>query len=56
VGATIRTVFAQPDSESALRQWWRVAGGFRGRFAKLAQLMDVAEEDVLAYATFPKEH
>jgi putative transposase len=56
VGATIRTVFAQPDPESAHRQWRRVADGFRGRFAKLAQLMDEAEEDVLAYATFPKEH
>jgi putative transposase len=56
VGATIRTVFAQPDPESAHRQWRRVADGFRGRFAKLAQLMDETEEDVLAYATFPKEH
>jgi putative transposase len=56
VGATIRTVFAQPDPESAHWQWRRVADGFRGRFAKLAQLMDEAEEDVVAYATFPKEH
>lgn len=56
VGATIRTVFAQPDSESAHHQWRRVADGFRARFPKLAELMDEAEEDVLAYATFPKEH
>jgi putative transposase len=56
VGATIRTVFAQPDSESAHQQWRRVADGFRARFPKLAELMDEAEEDVLAYATFPKEH
>jgi putative transposase len=56
VGATIRTVFAQPDPQSAHRQWRKVADGFRGRFAKLAQLMDEAEEDVLAYATFPREH
>ena len=56
VGATIRTVFAQPDSESAHRQWRRVADGFRDRFRKLAELMDEAEEDVLSYATFPKEH
>lgn len=56
VGATIRTVFAQPDTESAHQQWRRVAEGFRGRFAKLAELMDEAEEDVLAYAMFPKEH
>jgi transposase-like protein len=56
VGATIRTVFAQPDAESAHQQWRRVADGFRDRFSKLAELMDEAEEDVLAYAAFPKEH
>lgn len=56
VGATIRTVFAQPDAESARQQWRRVADGFRERFPKLAALMDEAEEDVLAYAAFPKEH
>ena len=56
VGATIRTVFAQPDVESAREQWRRVADGFRPRFPKLAELMDEAEEDVLAYAAFPSEH
>jgi transposase-like protein len=56
VGATIRTVFAQPDALSAHQQWRRVADGFRCRFAKLAELMDEAEEDVLAYAAFPVEH
>jgi transposase-like protein len=56
VGATIRTVFAQPDSESAHHQWRKVSDGFRGRFSKLAELMDEAEEDVLSYAAFPQEH
>ena len=57
VGATIRTVFAQPDAQSAPQQWRRVADGFRSRFPKLADLMDEAEEDVvLAYASFPAEH
>src|SRR5215216_4455842 len=57
VGATKeRTVFAQPDSESAHQQWRKIADGFRGRFPKLAELMDEAEEDVLAYAAFPVEH
>lgn len=46
VGATIRTVFAQPDSESAHQQWRRVADGFRARFPKLAEMMDEAEEDM----------
>ena len=56
VGATIRTVFAQPDSQSAREQWLRVADGFRHRFARLSELMDEAEEDVLAYGAFPQEH
>jgi transposase-like protein len=56
VGATIRTVFAQPDALGAQQQWRKVADGFRGRFPKLAELMDEAEEDVLAYAAFPQEH
>ena len=58
VGASeaVRTVFAQPDAQSAHQQWRRVADGFRGRFPKLADLMDEAEEDVLAYTVFSKEH
>jgi putative transposase len=56
VGATIRTVFAQPEAKSAREQWLRVSEGFRHRFARLAELMEDAEEDVLAYAAFPQEH
>jgi putative transposase len=56
VGATVRTVFAQPDAKSAREQWRRVAESFRDRFPKLSELMDEAEEHVLAYATFPSEH
>jgi len=56
VSATIRTVFAQPDAGSAKEQWRRVADNFRGRFPRMAELMDRAEEDVLAYASFPIEH
>jgi putative transposase len=56
VGATIRTVFAQPDARSAREQWLRVSDGFRHRFARLSELMEEAEEDVLSYASFPQEH
>jgi putative transposase len=55
-GATIRTVFAQPDAGSAREQWLRVSEGFRARFARLSELMEEAEEDVLSYAAFPQEH
>ena len=56
VAATIRTVFAQPDAPLAREQWRRVADGFRARFPRLAQLMDEAEADVLAYLAVPSEH
>jgi putative transposase len=56
VGATIRTVFAQPDARGAREQWRRVSEGFGSRFPRLSELMDEAEEDVLSYAAFPQEH
>jgi transposase-like protein len=56
VAATIRTVFAQPTAELARRQWRQVADGFRERWPRLAELMDDAEADVLAYLSFPPAH
>jgi putative transposase len=57
VGATIRTVFAQPDAQkSAHQQWRRVSEGFGHRFSRLSELMEEAEEGVLAYAAFPAQH
>lgn len=56
VAATIRTVFAQPDAQTAREQWRRVADGFRARWPRLAALMDEAEAEVLAYLAFPAEH
>jgi transposase-like protein len=56
VAATIRTVFAQPTTEAARQQWRQVAEGFRTRWPRLAELMDEAETDVLAYLAFPVAH
>ena len=56
VAATIRTVFAQPTAEAARQQWRQGADGFRGRWPRLAELMDGAEADVLAYLAFPAAH
>ena len=56
VAATIRTVFAQPEAEAARAQWRHVADGFRSRYPRLAELLDEAEVDVLAYLAFPAEH
>ncbi len=56
VAAAIRTAFAQEDYDSAVTQWRQVADSLRKRFPKLATLMDEAEQDVLAFMTFPRDH
>ena len=56
VASSIRTAFAQPDAPAAREQWRRVADNFRGRWPRLAEVMDEAEADVLAYLAFPPEH
>jgi putative transposase len=56
VAAVIRTAFVQEDQAQARAQWRETADKLRGRFPKLSALMDDAEEDVLAFMGFPKEH
>ncbi len=54
--AMINTVFAQETQEAAIAQWRVVADQLRAKFPKLAELMDRAEQDVLAFMSFPKAH
>jgi len=54
--AAINTAFAQESFDTASAQWRLVADQLRGKFPKLADLMDTAEVDVLAFMTFPKAH
>ena len=56
VSAWIGTAFAQDDAEAARKQWRQVADQARPRVSKLADLMDDAEADVLAYMGFPAQH
>jgi transposase-like protein len=56
VAALLRTIFAQDTAEAAHEQWRKVADSLRERFAKVAELMDGAEHDVLAHRAFPKDH
>lgn len=56
VAATIRTVFAQPEPAMARQTWRTVADGFRLRYPRVADLLDDAEDEVLAYLGFPPEH
>lgn len=56
VSAFIATAFAQDTPETAKSQWRSVADQLRSSVPKLSALMDSAEEDVLAYMTFPTQH
>jgi len=56
VSAFIGTAFAQDNAQAARAQWRQVADQFRPRARKLAELMDGAEMDVLAYMDFPQAH
>jgi putative transposase len=56
VSAWIGTAYAQEDAAAAHAQWRTVADQLRPKVPKLAALMDAAEEDVLAYMTFPAAH
>jgi transposase-like protein len=56
VAAAIRTAFAQENQHQARVQWRETADKLRSRFPALADLLDQAEDDVLAFMAFPKEH
>ena len=56
VSAAIGTVFVQETPKAARDQWRGVADQLRGKFPKLGALMDEAEQDVLAFMTFPRAH
>lgn len=56
VAAVIRTAFVQESHSEARSQWRETADKLRGQFPRLAELMDEAEDDVLAHMAFPKEH
>jgi len=56
VSAFVATAFAQEDAAAAKAQWRQVADQLRPKARSLAELMDEAEADVLAYMSFPREH
>jgi len=56
VSALMATAFAQDDAASAKAQWRKVSDQFRPKLPKLSELMDRAEDDVLAYMNFPAAH
>jgi putative transposase len=56
VAATVRTVVAQPYEPSTRSRLRAVADTLRDRFGAAADLLDDAETDLCAYATFPRAH
>lgn len=56
ISAALRQAFHQTEAASASQTWRHVADQLRGRWPKLASLMDESEHDVLAYMSFPAQH
>jgi putative transposase len=56
VSSIVRTIFAQPTQEAAKEQLALVVKQLKSRFPKAMDVLQQAEEDVLAYMTFPREH
>ena len=56
VASALRTIFTQPDQEAAHRQLRAVYDAMVVRWPKAAEVLINAEEDILAYMVFPREH
>ncbi|WP_376713335.1 IS256 family transposase [Edwardsiella ictaluri] len=56
VRAALQQVFVQTGEKSAHATWREVAAQREKRFPAVTEMMDEAEEDVLAYFGFPKAH
>lgn len=56
VVAFLRTIFAQPNRAAASQQLREVATAMAPRWPRAADVVARAEEDVLAYMSFPEEH
>ena len=54
--AMIKTIFAQETAKELREQWKVISDALRDRAPRLAELMDEARDDVLAYTIYPKEH
>jgi putative transposase len=56
LAALLREAFTAPNAEKAHAAWRAVANAARETHPKLADAMDEAENDVLAYMDFPSAH
>jgi putative transposase len=56
VATMIREVFVQPNQAKARELWRQIAASAHNALPKLSGAMEAAEDDVLAYMTFPAAH
>jgi len=56
VAALVRSIFAQPDHGAVMAQHARVVEQLHERFPEASAMLADAASDILAFATFPKEH
>jgi putative transposase len=56
VAAVFRTIFAQPDPVAVADTWDQTRATLAERFPKVAELMDGAKVEVLAFSAFPRAH
>lgn len=56
VATLVRSIFAQPDKEAVWAQHARMVEQLQQRFPEAAVLLAEAGPDILAFATFPREH
>ena len=56
VASIIRTVFAQPDKEHILTQFNEVTTMLARSHPKVAAMLEDAQHDLLAFASFPQRH
>jgi putative transposase len=56
VATLVRSIFAQPDAAQVIAQHERVVDELADRFAAAAEHLAEARPEILAFASFPKEH
>jgi putative transposase len=56
VATVVRSIFAQPDASSVRTQHEHVVEQLEDKFPDAARLLSDAEDEILAFAAFPKEH
>lgn len=56
VATVVRSIFAQPDADSVRTQHDHVVDQLDAKFPEAARLLAQAEDEILAFTAFPKEH